>query len=154
MATMKRTKRAVVGAGLALGTLGIGGGAALVGSSTATAATTTPATAGAQANATRAQKVHKFLRRHTVHSTITVKTKSGYETIDLARGSITAISSGSITVQSADGTSLTATINDKTKFHNTTEQQLADGDKVGVLAYDGVARWVNAPKTSSSSTSS
>lgn len=150
---MKRTKRAVVGAGLALGTLGIGGAAAIVGTSTASAATTTPSTT-APANGARAQKLRKFLRRHTVHSTITVKTKSGYETVDLARGTITAISSGSITVKSPDGVSLTATINDKTKFHNTTEQQLADGDKVGVLALDGVARRVNAPPTTSSGSSS
>ena len=61
------------------------------------------------------------------------------------------ISATSINVDSPNGTTLTAAINAQTKFHNTTEAQLAPGDKVGLLAYEGVAKLVNAPKTTSSS---
>ena len=143
-----RIKRMVIGASVVLGSLGIGGaGIALVGAGPAGAATTpsTPASA-----TTKAKELRTYLRRHTVDATVTIKTKNGYETLSLARGTVGAISSTSITVDSPNGTTLTATINTQTKFHNTTEQQLAQGDKVGVLAYEGVARIVNTPKTTTS----
>jgi Zn-dependent alcohol dehydrogenase len=147
-----KTKKVAFGATVVLGSLGIGGtGLALLSGGTASAATA-PATA--HPNATKAQEFRKFLRTHTVDSTVTVKTKNGYETITVVRGTVGAISSTSITVNSLDGKSVTASIDSKTKFHNTTEQQLASGDKVGVLSYDGVARWVNAPKTATPSPSS
>ncbi len=140
---------------VALGSVGIGGAGFAVlsgGGASATTSTSTPATASP--NATKAQKLHRFIRRHTVEATITIKTKKGYETLDLARGTVGSISSGSITVDSPNGSTLTASINSATKFHNTTDAELGHGDKVGVLAYGGVARWVNAPKAASSSTSS
>ena len=149
-----KVKKTAIGAGVVLGSFGIGGaGFALVNGGTASAATN-PTTAPASPNGTKGQDIRKFLRHHTVDSTVTVKTKNGYETINLVRGTVGAISSTSITVNAANGASLTATINSMTKFHNTTDAQLATGDKVGVLAYDGVARWVNAPKTTTSGTSS
>jgi len=148
-----KAKKTAIGASVVLGSFGIGGaGFALLSGGTASAATA-PSPATASPN-TKAQAVRKFLRRHTVDATVTVKTKNGYETLNLARGTVGAISSDSITVDSPDGTSLTAKINAQTKFHNTTEQQLATGDKVGVLAYEGVAKWVNTPKTTTSGASS
>jgi len=147
-----KAKKVAIGASVVLGSFGIGGaGFALLSGGTASAATTTPSTS---TSSTKGQELRKFLRRHTVDATISVKTKNGYETLDLARGTVGAISSTSITVDSPDGTSLTAAINAQTKFHNTTDGQLAQGDKVGVLAYEGVARWVNAPKTTTSGGSS
>ena len=153
-----KSKKTAIGASVVLGSFGIGGaGFALLSGGTASA-TAAPSTATASPN-TKGQAVRKFLRRHTVDATVTVKTKNGYETLSLARGTVGAISistgsTGSITVNSPDGTSLTARINAQTKFHNTTEQQLATGDKVGVLAYEGVAKWVNTPKTTTSGASS
>ena len=51
-------------------------------------------------------------------------------------------------------TTLTATINAQTKFHNTTEALLPVGAKVGVVAEQGVAKLVNTPKTTTSGASS
>jgi molybdopterin-binding protein len=153
-----RTKKTAIGASVVLGSLGIGGaGFALLDGGNASA-TGTPAATTTAPNATKGHKVGRFLRRHTVESTITVKTKNGYETYNLIRGTVVAMSPTSsptsITVNSPDGTSLTATINSSTKFHNTTDAQLAKGDKVAVLAEAGVARWVNAPKTTTSGATS
>jgi hypothetical protein len=148
---LSRTKKVVISTSAVLGSLGIGGaGVALLSGGSASAASTTQSAPG-PSGATKGQKIRQFLRRHTVHSTVTVQTKDGYETIDIARGTISAISSGSITVTSSDGTSLTATIDTQTKFHNTTQSQLSTGENVGVIAYSGVARVVNVPKSSSTS---
>jgi hypothetical protein len=141
-----KVKKVAIGASVVLGSLGIGGaGFALVGAGTASAATTS-STGTAKPDATKGQDLRTFLRRHTVDATVTVKTKKGLETISLVRGTVGAISTGSITVDPMGGSPLTASITDQTKFHNTTDAQLATGDKVGVLVYDGVARWVNTPK--------
>src|SRR5580700_2302619 len=92
-----RAKKTAIGASVVLGSLGIGGaGFALLdgGNASATgppAATTPPTT-------TKGHKLGQFLRRHTVESTITVKTKNGYETYNLIRGTVGAISPTSITV--------------------------------------------------------
>ena len=153
-AMTSNAKKAAIGASVVLGSLGIGGaGFALVGGGTASAATT-PSTGTANPNATKAQELRKFLRRHTVDATMTVKTKNGYETYDIARGTVGSISASSITVDSPNGTTLTATINAQTKFHNTTEALLPVGAKVGVVAEQGVAKLVNTPKTTTSGASS
>jgi len=153
--TISKAKKAVIGTGLVLGSLGLGGTtAALLGGASASAATSPSSTATPSASAATGRKLHRFLRRHTVDATITVKTKNGYETLNLARGTVGAISSTSITVNSPDGTSLTAAINAQTKFHNTSVGQLNPGDKVGVLASAGVAKVINAPKLPSSSSGS
>jgi len=145
---LSRCKRTVIGTAVVLGSVGIGGaGFAALSGGGASAATSTPTTT------TKSPNLHRFIRRHTIDAVITIKTKSGYETLDLARGTVGSISPSSITVDSPNGTSLTASITSATKFHNTTEAQLGVGDKVGVLAYEGVARWVNAPKPPSTSTS-
>ncbi len=152
---VSRFKKIAVSGAAVLGSVGLGGaGFAVLSGGGASAATSASSPASTSPATTKAQKVHRFLRRHTVDATITVKTKDGYETLDLARGTVGSISPTSITVNSPNGTSLTASITSVTKFHNTSESQLGQGDKVGVLAYEGVARWVNAPKSSSTSASS
>lgn len=146
-----KAKKTAIGASVVLGSFGIGGaGFALLDGGSVSAATT-PSTA---TPAAKVQALRKFVRRHTVDATITVKTKNGYETYNLARGTVASISSSSITVDSPDGTTLTATIGAQTKFHNTTDAQLATGDKVGLLAHNGGAVWVNTPKTTTSTPSS
>jgi hypothetical protein len=150
-----RAKKTAVGASVVLGSFGIGGaGIALLDGGTASAATTPSTPSTAPTAGAKGHDLRKFVRRHTVDATITVKTKNGYETFDLARGTVGSISTGSITVDSPNGTTLTATITAQTKFHNTTATELATGDKVGVLSYEGVAKWVNTPKTTTSTPSS
>lgn len=140
-----KTRKGAVGMTVVLASLGLGGaGAALIGSGTASAAGST--------STTKTAHPRLSLLRHTVDGTISVKTKNGYQTLDFARGTVGSISTTSITVDSPDGTSLTAAINGQTKFHNTTDQELQPGDKVGVIAEQGVAKLVNAPKSASSST--
>jgi hypothetical protein len=148
---LSRTKKTLIGTSVALGSFGIGGAAfAVVNGGGATAAGTAPATAStAKPGATQGQKVRMFLRRHTVHSTLTVQTKNGFETVNLIRGTVTAWGGGSITVQAADNSSVTASITPQTKFHNTTEQTLGKGQKVGLVAVGGNARLIAAPASSS-----
>jgi hypothetical protein len=83
------------------------------------------ATAGAtpKASAANGKARHLGLRRllirratlakHVEHGSVTVQTKSGDVTIDVQRGTITAITSTSMTVRSADGFTLTWTFSDK-----------------------------------------
>lgn len=148
---LSRTKKTLVGTSVALASFGIGGATfALVNGGGAQAAGTTPTTANtSHPNLTEAQKVRMFLRHHTVHSTLTVQTKSGFETVNLIRGTVTAYGGGSITVQAVDNSSVTATIGSQTKFHNTTEQTLGTGQKVAMVAVGSDARLIIAPASPS-----
>ena len=81
------------------------------------------ATPSASAAPGRGNRRHPALRRllirratiakHVEHGSVTISTKNGDETIDVQRGTITAISSTSMTVKSADGFTLTWTFGDK-----------------------------------------
>jgi hypothetical protein len=53
------------------------------------------------------------LRKNVLHGSTVVKTKSGTETIAVQRGSVTAVTSTSVTVKSSDGFSQTWTLGDK-----------------------------------------
>ncbi len=53
--------------------------------------------------------------RHAAHAAITVKTKKGYVTRDLINGTVTAVSSTSITVEAGDRTSETYVVGTATK---------------------------------------
>jgi hypothetical protein len=145
---LSRTKKVIAGASVVLGSFGIGGATfALLNGGSAQAAGTTPTTASAHAGSTQGQTIRKFLRRHTVHSTLTVRTKNGFETVNIIRGTVTAYGSGSITVQAADNSTVTATITAQTKFHNTSEQSLGTGQKVGMVAVGSDASLIVAPKS-------
>ncbi len=147
---MRRIKRIVIGSAVVLGSVGIGGAgfAAIEGGA---AGATTASTPAASHPSAKAHTLRRFIRRHTIDATFTLKTKNGYETLDLARGTVGSISPTSITVDSPNGTTLSASITSATKFHNTSEAQLAMGDKVGVISYNGVARMISAPKAAASS---
>ena len=148
---LSRTKKTLIGTSVALGSFGIGGATfALVNGGGATAAGTAPAaTSATNPGATQGQKVRTFLRRHTVHSTLSVQTKNGFETVNLIRGTVTAWGGGSITVKAADNSTVTASVTPQTKFHNTSEQALATGQKVGLVAVGGNARLIAAPASPS-----
>ena len=87
-----------------------------------------------------------IVAKHVEHGSVTVATKNGELTIDVQRGTITAISSTSMTVKSADGYTLRWTFGDKTRVldDRATIQpsQLKVGETVGVAG----------PKTGSSDT--
>ncbi len=76
------------------------------------------------------------LRKNVEHGQVTVETKNGDETIDVQRGTVTAISSTSMTVKSTDGYSLTWTISSPLNVieHRTKVQPSAvtTGETVGV----------------------
>jgi hypothetical protein len=58
----------------------------------------------------RRLRLRRELRKHVEHGQITVETKNGDQTIDVQRGTVTAITSTSLTVKSTDGFTLTWTI--------------------------------------------
>ena len=76
------------------------------------------------------------MAKHVEHGSVTVQTRNGDVTIDVQRGTITAISSTSMTVKSADGFTLTWTFGDKMRvLENRSTIQPTDvkvGETVGV----------------------
>lgn len=124
--------------------IGIGGGVAFAtsgsGSSTPaalTAATTPTSGANAPANGTTKHK-HRGLLDRAEHGSVTVKTKTGTEVIDVQRGTVTAVSPTSITVKSQDGFTATYVVDSTTKVRKTGQQSaianVANGDEVAIAA--------------------
>ncbi|WP_375482142.1 hypothetical protein [uncultured Jatrophihabitans sp.] len=106
--------------------------AAILGAGTAALATTgsdttagTPSPSGTSTSSTHAKagangKDHKGKGKHSplrraAHAKITVKTKKGYVTRDLIRGTVTSVSASSISVQAGDKYSETFTVTKDTK---------------------------------------
>jgi hypothetical protein len=98
-----------------------------------------------------------MIAKHVEHGSVTMQTKNGDVTIDVQRGTITAISSTSMTVKSADGFTLTWTFGDKMRvLENRTTIQPTDvkaGETVGVAGVRNgsteTARLVVIPKQGS-----
>lgn len=99
-------------------------------------ATPTPgATAGPDGKRhPRAARV--FLRKHVLHGEATVETKDGVKTVDVQRGTITAIDGKTVTVKSTDGFTLTWTLDGQTHIvqHKAAVQPsaLKVGGEIGV----------------------
>ena len=97
------------------------------------------------------------MAKHVEHGSVTVQTKNGDQTIDVQRGTITAINSTSMTVKSADGFTLTWTFGDKMRvMENRSTIQPTDvkaGETVGVAGEKNgsteTARLVVIPKQGS-----
>jgi hypothetical protein len=138
---------------LMFGKIMLGGvtAAVIVGAGTAALATTgsgttagAPAAAGAAGHhATGAHKHGKrggMLLRKLAHGQVVVKTKQGFVTHDLIRGTVTAVSPTSITVKSLDNTSETFAITKATKVRVRSDgaaalasiTKVAKGDRVFV----------------------
>jgi hypothetical protein len=106
------------------------------------AASGTPAKPGASAHpggkhpALRRLTIRRALAKNVEHGEVVVKTKDGDKTIDVQRGTVTAISSTSITVKSADGFSETWTFGSPIHVieHRTTVQpsNVTTGATVGL----------------------
>jgi hypothetical protein len=78
----------------------------------------------------------RFVFQHALHAEATVQTDEGTKTVDVQRGTVTAIDATSVTVQSTDGFTLTWASNDKSVvIVNRARAQLsavAVGTKVGL----------------------
>ena len=72
------------------------------------------------------------------HGEATVSTNSGYQIIDIQRGTVDSVSSGQLTVRSADGFSATYTVDSSTKIRKNRKtvdiNQVVVNDRVMVLA--------------------
>jgi hypothetical protein len=142
---IKRTKITLVAGATALALAGIGGGVAFAAGGTTgptpatltaavSTASSTPATPGAAARA----KHRGGLRARTEHGELTVRTKTGTETVDVQRGQVTAVSATSITVRSKDGFTATYAVASTSKVRAAKKAaaigDVHQGDRVGVAA--------------------
>ena len=111
-------RKILVGGVTAAAILGAGTAAlATTGSDTTSgtpAASSSSAAPSSHAQAKNGKGKHSPLRR-AAHAKITVKTKKGYVTRDLINGTVTAVSSTSITVQAGDKTTETFVVGKTTK---------------------------------------
>jgi hypothetical protein len=105
-------------------------------SANATAGTGSAPRARAKRPALRALTLRRSLARNVEHGEVVVKTKNGDKTIDVQRGTVTAISSSTVTVKSSDGVSETWTFGSPIHVidHRTTVQpsNVTAGAQVGV----------------------
>ncbi|HEY2675218.1 MAG TPA: hypothetical protein VGJ07_33220 [Rugosimonospora sp.] len=94
--------------------------------------------AGARAKhpALRALTIRRALARNVEHGEVVVKTKDGDKTLDVQRGTVSAINSTTVTVKSSDGFTLTWTIGSPIHVieHRTSVQpsSVAVGANVGI----------------------
>ena len=75
------------------------------------------------------------LGRRVLHGVVTVQTKEGTKTIIMARGEVTALSGGAITVKSSDGVETSFAIDDATRFGFRNEPHPSAELKVGEDAF-------------------
>jgi hypothetical protein len=87
------------------------------------------------------------------HAELIVRTKTGFQTIDIDRGTIASISASSISLTRPDGVVVTATISSTTKFAGLTQAQVAAGDKAVVIQSSGTAISIRSRTATSSSSS-
>jgi hypothetical protein len=94
------------------------------------------AKAGAKHPRLRRLTIRRALAGNVEHGEVVVKAKSGDQTIDVQRGTVTAINSTSVTVKSADGFTLTWTFGNPIHVgeHRTSVQpsSVAVGETIGV----------------------
>jgi hypothetical protein len=107
-------RKVLVAGATAAAIVGAGGTAlALTGSSSTGTATTNTAAAAATSNDLPRPRARLF--KHLSHGQFVTHNKNGFVTHDVIRGTVTAVSPTSISVQAADRTSLTFVVDDRTK---------------------------------------
>jgi hypothetical protein len=136
-----KQKIAALGVGVAL--LGGGSAIALATSAPSSAATAPPATAPAQGQGQgRGAKAGALMRR-VVHGDLTVRTKNGFEKATYDRGTVTAKSGDSFTLQRPDNVSVTIKVSDTTKYRGIQSfDQLQVNKPAIVLSQAGTAQMV------------
>ena len=140
------TAAAIVGAGTAA--LATTGSDVTAGTPVAAAATSSAPTPGGTSGKHKGHdgKGHgaKGLLRRAAHGSAVVKTKKGYQTVDFVKGTVTAVSAGSISVQAGDKTTETYTVGKDTKVRARTAgakgkattssiAKVVKGDRVAVI---------------------
>ncbi|MEO9139293.1 MAG: hypothetical protein ABI345_09530 [Jatrophihabitans sp.] len=132
-------RRAVVAGATAAVIIGAGGTSlALTGSDTVNGSPTSPTGTTAQhgkhgKHGKHGDKGRKLLKR-LEHAEITTQGKKGEVTHDLIRGTVMAVSTGSITVQAKDSTTESFVINSDTKFRERTKGQKPAASSVAKIA--------------------
>jgi hypothetical protein len=95
------------------------------------------------------------LLRRAEHAEVILRTKTGFRTIYLDRGTVSSISPSSISLMRPDGVVVGAAIDSSTKFRGLPQSEVAVGDKALVIQSSGTAISVRSrTATSSSSTTS
>jgi len=124
-------------------------GAAVLNTST-TAGSGSSGAAGTATPSKRGSRI-KAILGHAVRVQVVVpKSGGGYQTVDLDRGSVTALSSTSITVAPLDGSSpVTATITSST--HEPKNVTITEGENVVLLSSDGDALLIRPMRTGTGS---
>ncbi|MGH9044573.1 MAG: hypothetical protein ACRDVP_07045 [Acidimicrobiales bacterium] len=98
------------------------------------------AASGAAASSARPAKLSALpVLRRIVDGTISVKTKTGYQTVAFARGTIESVSGSEVKVDSPDGTSLAASIGPHTRITISAGGNLGPGEKALLASVAGVA---------------
>lgn len=125
-------RKILIGGVTAAAIVGAGGTALAVSGSDSTTSGN-PVTAAAKQTPAKGKGNHRLLRRLS-HAQIVTKGKDGFVTHDLIRGSVTAVSATSITVQAADKTSEKFVVTKDTKVRVRTAGKGAASsiDKVAV----------------------
>jgi hypothetical protein len=128
---MKRTKGALIAGTAVLAMAGVGGGIAFAANSS-TPTTTTPS---APAPAAQQHKARGLVGR-VEHGQITVRTKTGDQTLDIQRGQVTSVSATSVTVRSTDGFTATYAVSGtstvRVQKKTSTIADVHNGDQVAV----------------------
>jgi hypothetical protein len=105
---------------------------------TPAATPTTPAAAGVtkQKRQARRKAIRRYLRGNTLHGEVTVQGKDGTKTIVVQRGSVTAVTSTSVTVKSTDGFTETWTVDAQSTLVQDRKKVpasvLRNGEQIGV----------------------
>jgi hypothetical protein len=110
-----------------------------VGLDTTTATGPSPsasAAPAAKAKAGHVRAIRRYLRKNTLHGEVTVQGKDGPRTIVVQRGTITAVTSTSVSVKSSDGFAETWTLAPKVRLvqdkKKVTASALKTGESIGV----------------------
>ena len=147
--------RTLLGATGAATVLALTAGGVAYASTNSTGSTASTASTTAATPTSRPAHGHPWLRhevrvvlRHTVHADLIVRTRHGYENLELDRGTLTSDAGNVLTITRPDGPSVTATVTAKTRFFGLPEAKLATGDKVLLVQTGGDALVVAARKPS------
>jgi hypothetical protein len=135
----KRTKMTLAAGAAALALAGIGGGVAFASDASTPGATPTTAAAATTSTTTPAHpRKARSLWSRAEHGEVTLNTKKGDQVIDAQRGQVTAVSSTSVTVRSADGFTATYSVTGTSKIRvakaKSTIANVHDGDRVSLTA--------------------
>ncbi|MDA8283350.1 MAG: DUF5666 domain-containing protein [Actinomycetota bacterium] len=151
--TLLRTTTRKLAAGAIAGVTVLGGGGAALAATSATHPAVTPAGPGVHTR--HRHRAGRGLFRGADHITAEVQRNGSWVTLDWDRGTVTAFSSGSLTVLRPDKQSVTFTITSATRFRGRSTANL-DGDRARVTSNssgDALMVTLSPPKAARSGSS-